>query len=99
MRGARNRVWSERTGVRGWSVVETQWQWAGMRLHRTSACGKLVKEHFSLRVADFVWTRVLKSWGSSDSVGFLFFRETAVSVSRCVEEACPFCCLGHALFT
>ena len=30
----------------------------GMRLHRTSASGKLVKLHFSFRVADFVWTRV-----------------------------------------
>ena len=35
-RGAGNRVWSGRTGVRGWSVVETHGQWVGLRLRRTS---------------------------------------------------------------
>ena len=53
-RGAGNRVWSGRTGVRGWSVVETHGQWVGLRLRRTSVSGKLVKEHFSPHVADFV---------------------------------------------
>ena len=47
-------VWSGRTGVRGWSAVETHGQWVGLRLRRTSASGKLVREHFSPRVADFV---------------------------------------------
>ena len=31
-RGAGNRVWSGRTGVRVWSVVETQGPWVGLRL-------------------------------------------------------------------
>ena len=53
-RGAGNLVWSGRAGARAWSAVETHGQWVGMRLHRTSASGKLVKEHFSLRAADFV---------------------------------------------
>ena len=53
-RGAGNRVWSGRTGVRVWSVVETHGQWAGLRLRRTNASGKLVKVHFSPRVADYV---------------------------------------------
>ena len=57
-RGAGNLVWSGRTGVRAWRAVETHGRWVGMRLHKTSASGKLVKEHVSLRVADFVWTRV-----------------------------------------
>ena len=52
--GAGNRVWSERTDVRGWSVVETHEQWVGLRLRRTSASGKLVKVHFLPLVADFV---------------------------------------------
>ena len=64
-------VWNVRTVVRVWRAVETHGRWVGMRLHRTSASGKLVKEHFSLRVADFVWTRVSKSRGHSDSFGFL----------------------------
>ena len=41
-------------GVRGWSVVETHGQWAGLRLRRTNASGKMVKVHFSPLVADFV---------------------------------------------
>ena len=45
--GAGNRVWSGRTGVRGWSVVETHGQWVGLRLRRTNGSGKLVKAHFS----------------------------------------------------
>ena len=52
-RGAGNRVWSGRTGVRAWSVVETYGQWVGLRLRRTSASGKLVKVHFSR----LVWRR------------------------------------------
>ena len=89
----------QRFNVWRWESCLERGQWAGMRLHRTSASGKLVKEHFSLRVADFVWTRVLKSRGHSDSDGFLFLRETAVSVSCCVGEAGPLLLSGHAHFT
>ena len=38
-RGAGSLVWNGSTVVRGWSVVETHGQWAGMRLHRTNASG------------------------------------------------------------
>ena len=54
MHGAGSRVWSGRTGVRGWSVVETHEQWVGLRLRRTNASGILVKVQFSPHVADFV---------------------------------------------
>ena len=95
-RGAGSLVWNGSTVVRAWRAVKTHGQWAGMRLHRTSAGGKLVKEHLSLRVADFVWTRVLKSQGHSDSDGFLSLRETAVLVSCCVGEAGPLPLSAHA---
>ena len=58
-RGAESLVWNGRTVVRAWRAGKTHGQWAGMRLHRTNAKGKLEKEHVSLRVADFVWARVL----------------------------------------
>ena len=57
-RGAGSLVWNVRAAVRAWRVEKIHGQWAGMRLHRTDANGKLVKEHFSLRVADFEWARV-----------------------------------------
>ena len=34
-----------------------------------------MKEHLSLRVADFEWARVFKERDHSDSDGFLFLRE------------------------
>ena len=40
-----------------------------------------MRGHVSLHVAVFVWARVLKSRGHSDSDVFCFLRKTAVPVS------------------
>ena len=93
--GAGNRVWSGRTGVRGWSVVETHGQWAGLRLRRTSASGKLVKVRFSPRVADFVWnSRCQGHWVPATCLAFSVPQLDLQLQSRvlCWGRPAPVCC-------
>ena len=56
-----------------------------------------VKEHFSLLVADFVRTRVSKSRGPSDNVGFFLFLSRTAVTALCLCG--PRLLSGHTLFT
>ena len=68
-------------------------QWAGTRWHRTNASGKLEKEHFSLRVADFVCgSRVEVMVPQRQRSISVLHRDSSASFMMCGRGGPLFCC-------